>query len=206
MPKDILDLWRAERRSVGQVVLNPFHPVRNGQHDRQMVKRVLPDQPNEVFGGVKAGGIDRRMEKVHGDPQGQGNFCQQRGQRGFHGIAMNGTVIQNEDDLAEAALGIAQDDQGEHGDDVLGFGLPLKVDRGLTTAQVHREKAILPDALLFVARQGRCRVFFRPGVMGTGGGREGKFIHGYDGGVRAGGEVFFNAATNSARCPGREGP
>jgi hypothetical protein len=42
--------------------------------------------------------------------------------------------------------------------------------------------------------------------MGVGGGLEGELVHGDDGGVGRGVEVFLRAATNRARSPGRVGP
>jgi len=78
MPEDIVELLRGLGRSLGQVSLNTVGPVVNGQRHRQMVKRRLPDEANQVFRGIKAGRVHRRVEKIHGDSQDRRNFRQHR--------------------------------------------------------------------------------------------------------------------------------
>lgn len=120
---------------------------------------------------------------------------------------MDGAIIQQEDDLAEATLDIAQDDQGEDIDGVLGFGLGLEIDGGVAGIQIYRQEAVEFFALLLIARQGRGRVLLCPSVMGTGGGLEREFVQGYE--SRVGpvfGGFFWSSSTNAARSAGWEGP
>lgn len=147
------------------------------------------------------------MEKSHGHILGLRYLCQQFGQGGFHLGAMDTAVIEDERDLLKAELDITQDNQGQHGNGVFGFGLGLKIDGGLAAAQLHGQEAVhfLPAAL--IAGQGGRRVLFRPGVMGVGGGFQGEFIEGNEGCSGAGLCGFFSSSlTNSLRCPGLAGP
>jgi len=119
---------------------------------------------------------------------------------------VNGAVIQDQKDLVEAELGIAQDNQGEDEDGVVGFRTGLKIDCRVARGQIHGQKTVQPVALLFITGQRWGGILFRPSVMGTGGGVQGKLVHGYDGGVRPGVEVFLSTSRNRTRSPGRDGP
>jgi hypothetical protein len=172
-----------------------------------MVERVLPDEVDQVLSGVEFGRVDGGMEEVHGHALGQGDFRQQFGQGGFHLVAMDAGVIEDEHDLAEAELSVAQDDQGQHEDDVRRFRFRLELDRGSAAVQVHRQEAVQFLAVAFVAGQGGCGIFLRPGVMSVGGGLQGELVEGDEGGIRGElGSFFSSFLTNSARCPGLAGP
>jgi hypothetical protein len=186
---------------------NPFGPVVERHRGWQMIERVLADQADQVFGGIELGGISRDMEETHGHSLGQGDLRQQFGQGLFHVVAMDAGVVEDEQDLAEALLGVAQDEQGEDEYGVPGLGLGLEIDGGLAAAQFHRQEAVQLPAPTFVAGRGGRGVFLGPGVMGVGGGFQGELVEGNEGGVLGRRTDFFSSVlTNSARCRGRAGP
>jgi len=120
---------------------------------------------------------------------------------------VDGAVVEDEHDLAEAEVGIAQDDQGDHIDSVAGLGFGLEIGRGFACAQVQGQEAVQLLAPFLVARQRRGGVLLRPGVMGVGRGLERELVQGYEGGV--GGQLggfFWRSPTKAARCAGLDGP
>ena len=126
------------RRGLGEVATDALGALLARERAGQVVKRVLPDQVDEVFGRVELRGVGRGVEEVYGDPLGQGDLRQQLGQTGLHGVAVDAAVVEDEDDPAEPEPGVAQDDEGERPDGVLGLGLGLEVGGGLAAAQVER--------------------------------------------------------------------
>lgn len=207
MAEDVFDLLRCLRRGLGQMAANALGPVLDGHRAGQVVKRILPDQPDKVFGRVEARRVHRGVEELYGDPGGEGDFRQQLGQGGLHGVVVDGAVVEDEHDLAETEAGIAQDDQRDHRDGVAGLGVGLEIDRGVARTQVHGQEAVQLLAPLLVARQRRGGVLLRPGVMGVGRGLERELVQGYE--SSAGGQLggfFWRSPTKPARCAGLDGP
>jgi len=120
---------------------------------------------------------------------------------------MDAGVVEDEQNLAKALLGIAQDEQGDHEHGIPGFGLGLEIDRGVAAAQFHRQEAVQVLAPALITGQGGRGVLLGPGVMGVRGGLQGELVEGEEGGVRGDRTRFFSSAlTNSARWRGRAGP
>ena len=107
-----------------------------------MIERLLTDPVDQVFGGIELGRIHRGVEEAHGHPLGQGDLREQFGQGVLHLITMDAGVVEDEHDLAEALLGIAQDEQSDDEHGVLGLGLSLEIDGGLAAAQFHGQEAV----------------------------------------------------------------
>ena len=182
-------------------------PLLDRERMRQVVERVFPDQADEVFRRVEVRGVGRGVEELHGDPLCHGDFRQQLGQAGLHGVAVDAAVVEDEDDPAEPEPGVAQDDEGERQNGVPGLGLGLEVGGGLAAAQVDGQEAVEFLAVLFVAGHLRRGVLRRPRVVRAGRGLEGELVQGYEGGAGLGLlGFFFSASTNSARSPGWPGP
>jgi hypothetical protein len=74
MVEDIGQLLRGLGWRLGEVALNPVGALPHGKRDRQMVKRGLPDQADELFGGIEAERVHGSVREAHGDPEGGGNF------------------------------------------------------------------------------------------------------------------------------------
>jgi len=79
MAEDVFDLPWCLRRGLGQMAADALGPVLDGHRAGQMVKRILPDEPDNVFGRVEARRVNRGVEEVHGNPGSQGDFRQQLG-------------------------------------------------------------------------------------------------------------------------------
>lgn len=194
MPKDVGHLFGRLGRGLGQVSPDAFRPRPDVKVAWQVVERMLPDQVDQVLGGVEVRRVDRGVQEFHGDPLRHGGLRQQFGQSGLHGLAVDAAVVEHQNDPAEAERGIAQDDHGEGQHDIFGLGLRLEVGGRLAADQVDGQEAVEPLPPLLVARDLRRGVLSRPGVMAMGRGQQGKFVEGHDGGVRPGpAQVFFSA-------------
>jgi len=77
MAEDVFDLLGRLRRGLGQVAADALGPVVDGHRAGQMVKRIFPDEPDNVFGGIEARRVNRGVEEVHGGPLARGDFRQQ---------------------------------------------------------------------------------------------------------------------------------
>jgi len=123
------------------VAANALGPVLDSHRAGQMVKRILPDEPDNVFGRVEARRVNRGVEEFHGYPLAK-RFPPATRQGGLHGVVVDGAVVEDEHDPVETEAGIAQDDQGDHIDSVAGLGFGLEIDRGLAGLQVQGQEAV----------------------------------------------------------------
>ena len=180
---------------------------------RQMVERLLPDPMDQVLGRVERGRVGRRVQEFQVDvfqarPGGVfADFGQQLGDGGLHGGPVDGGVVEDHGDPAEPPPGIAQHQQDDHHDCVVGFALGAEIDIRSAPLQVHGEEAVQLLAVALVAWHGRRGVLRRPGVVGVRDGLEGELIQRHERAIRRqSGCFFFKSATKAERLAGLDGP
>lgn len=79
MTQDVFDLLRRLGRRLGEMPANPLGLGADRHGRGQMIERSLPDELDQIFGGIEFRRMDGSMEEVHGHAFGQGHLRQQFG-------------------------------------------------------------------------------------------------------------------------------
>ena len=145
-----------------------------------MVEGILANQVDQVLGRIELGRVRRGVQERQVDifqfcpSVGFGNFGQQFADGGLHGIPVDGGIVKDDGDPVESRLDIAQHQQDDHHDRVVGLAFLAEGDMRRALLQAHVEEAVQFSAVPFVARHGRRSVLRRPGVVRVRDGLEGE--------------------------------
>jgi hypothetical protein len=142
----------------------------------QMIQRVLPYPVDQVLGGVEVRRIARGMQVLHDHSARVRDFRQQLGQGRLHALAMDAAVVEDQQQVAVSQPGVAQNQEGDRENRVLGFAAGTEVGMRHATRQVYGEEAVDFLAVPFIARHLWSGVLLRPGVPRIRDGLEGELI------------------------------
>ena len=203
MPQEVPHLLGVQRRTLGEMLLHTFGLALKREGAGQMIKGILANQVDQVLGRVELGRVCRGVQEGQVDvfqscPGGVfGDDSQQFADGRLHRVPVDGGIVEDHGNPVVSQLGIAQHQQEDYHNRVLGFAFLTEIDMGCAPLQVNAEEAVQPCAVPLVARhgrrgrRGRRGVLRRPGVVGVRDGLEGEFIQRHEDAIRRKFGCFF---------------